>query len=171
MKKRRGLKRYYRNLHQYNALDIWCNELSDKKSGCYFSHLHFDRYGYGNVCWKEHKEHLDILFKHFSMFEQNIINMDRPFQLFAILVLEDSRYDALFLLTPNSHIPEEYPYRIPAGYEKEYPLRYPSLSNYLEKLANQGYITFSSEEKRTCIVYKENVGDSLYEKNDNERLI
>lgn len=170
MKKRRGLKRYYRKLHQCNELDNWCNIVSDKSKWYYFSHLHFDRNGYGNVCWKEHKEHLDILFKHFLMFEQYVKNINRSFQIFAILVLEDSRYDALFLHTPNTHTPEEYPYIIPAGYKKEYPLRYPSLRNYLEMLTKQGYTVFSSEEKQACIVFKENVGDSLYEDNANKRL-
>ena len=170
MKKRRGLKRYYRRLRQCNELDNWRDILSDKSRWSYFDHLHFDRNGYGNVCWKERKEHLDVLFRHFLMIEQFVEKMDRPFQIFAILVLEDSRYDALFLHTPNYHTPEEYPYIIPAGYKKEYPLRNPSLRNYLVMLAKQGYTVFSSEEKKACIVFKEHVGDSLYENHDNKRL-
>lgn len=37
-------------------------------------------------------------------------------------------------------------------------------------LTKQGYTVFSSEEKQACIVFKENVGDSLYEDNANKRL-
>ncbi|MBD3588139.1 hypothetical protein [Bacteroides sp. GM023] len=164
MKKRRGIKRYYKKLHQCNEWDYWCNILSDISEWCNYAHQHFDWIGYGDICWKERKEHLDILFKHFLMIEHHIKNVERPFQMFAILHLNDSGQDALYFHTPNPYT--EYPYIIPQmAYKIGCQLQYPPLSKYLEMLMGQGYTIFTSEERQSCIVFKENVGETLNRNN------
>lgn len=164
MKKRRGIKRYYKKLHQCNEWDYWCNILSDISEWCNYAHQHFDWIGYGDICWKERKEHLDMMFKHFLMIEHHIKNVERPFQIFAILHLNDSGQDALYFHTPNPYT--EYPYIIPQmAYKIECQLQYPPLSKYLEMLMRQGYTIFTSEERKSCIVFKENVGETLNRNN------
>lgn len=161
MKKRRGLKRYYKKLHQCNEWDYWCDILSDESGWCNYAHQHFDWASYGNICWKEHKEHLDILFKHFSIIEHRLKNVERPFQMFAILDLNDSGQDALYFHTPNPYT--EYPYIIPQmAYRIGCQLKHPPLTQYLGMLMEQGYTVLSSEEEKSCIVFKENVGETPY---------
>lgn len=159
MKKRRGLKRYYKKLRQCSKWDDWCDELSDLSNWCNYAHQHFDWRGYGDICWKERKEHLDILFKHFSMIEHRLKNVERPFQMFAILHLNDSGQDALFFHTPNPYT--EYPYTIPQmTYLPGCQFKYPPLRKYLETLIEQGYKIFSSGDEKSCVVFKDNVGES-----------
>src|SRR3712207_3118180 len=78
MKKRRGLKRYYRKLHRQDFTKRWNDILSDNETWFNLAHQHFDWWGYGDISWKEHKEHLDVLFKHFTMIETQLKSIKRP---------------------------------------------------------------------------------------------
>lgn len=124
--------------------------------------------GYGDVCWKERKEHLDILFKHFSMIEHRLKNLERPFQMFAILHSDDSGQDALFFHTPNPYTP--YPYVVSQmTYTIGCRFKYLPLRKYLEMRIEQGYIILSSEDETSCIVFKETVGETLCKNNKDNK--
>ena len=98
------------------------------------------------------------------MIEHHIKNVERPFQIFAVLHLNDRGQDALYFHTPNPYT--EYPYIIPQmAYKIGCQLQYPPLSKYLEMLMGQGYTIFTSEERKSCIVFKENVGETLNRNN------
>lgn len=160
MKKRRGLKRYYKKLHQCNKWDYWCNELSNLSNWCNYAHQHFDWKGYGDICWKERKEHLDILFKHFSMIGHRLKNVERTFQMFAILHLNDSGQDALYFHTPNPYT--KYPYIVSQmTYTIGCHFKCLPLKKYLEIQVIQGYTILSSKDKKSCIVFKQEVGESI----------
>lgn len=151
MKKRRGLKRYYKKLQQCNRWDYWCNKLSDESSWCNYAHQHFDWLGYGGICWTERKAHLDTLFKHFSMIERCLKNVDRQFQMFALLHLNDSGQDALYFHTPNPYT--EYPYKVSqTAFAEGCHLKHGPLKVYLEMLIEQGYTVLSSVDGKCFIV-------------------
>lgn len=54
MKKRRGLRRYYRKLRQLNEFASavsWLEDIHDPDSWFYYAHIHFDWSGYGDTRW------------------------------------------------------------------------------------------------------------------------
>lgn len=168
MKKRRGLKRYYKKLSQCNEWSYWCKHLSDSTAWCNFSHQHFDWKGYGDIRWKERKAHLDVLFKHFLIIADYLKNQRRHYQMFAILYLRDSGQDALFFHTPNPY--SDFPYKVIEKYtfgiisSRENPL-----INYLRELENQGFTILTFENQEDFIVYKKGVGESLVVENYNKQ--
>lgn len=171
MKKRRGLKRYYKKLSQCNEWDSWCKYLSEPTAWCNLSHQHFDWKGYGDVRWKERKVHLSVLFKHFSIIADYLSNQKRPYQMFAILHLRDSGQDALFFHTPNPY--SDFPYKA-----AKYSLgiicsRNSPLIVFLRELENQGFSILTSpkdwDNQESFIVFKDGVGESLIEENYNKQ--
>lgn len=168
MKKRRGLKRYYKKLRQCNEWDYWCDALLNESGWFNYAHQHFDWKSYGDICWRERKEHLDVLFKHFSVIASRVKNLKRPFQMFAIIDLNDSGQDALYFHTPNPYT--EYPFIMPQGGVRGCQIKYQPLKKYLERLVEEGYTVFTFE-RSSCFVFKEHVGDSLYKNNDDKQQI
>lgn len=172
MKKRRGLKRYYRNLHKQDVSSYWCEALSDNEAWFNFAHEHFDWPGYGNKSWKEHKEHLNVLFKHFSIIENWLKSIERPIQMFAVIHTDDSEQDALYLHTPNPHT--DYPINfLKNGCIIGVNSHNVPMSDYLHDLEKQGYTVLTSPEKTnndylgSYVVFKNGVGESLIRGNDN----
>ncbi len=70
MKKRRGLKRYYRNLSNLN-LD-WMDFSGSEDSWFDLYHIHVDNTGLGNKSWKSRKQHLDALFLMADVLEEKL---------------------------------------------------------------------------------------------------
>ena len=88
--------------------------------------------------------------------------------MFAILHLNDSGQDALYFHTPNPYT--EYPYIISQmAYMIGCQLKHPPLKKYLEMLMEQGYTVLSSEEEKSCIVFKKNVGETPYRNNNDNK--
>lgn len=172
MKKRRGIKRYYKKLLQCNEWDYWSEYLLDPSAWCNYAHQHFDWPGYGDICWKERKVHLEILFKHFSIIGDRLKNRERPFQMFAILHWRDSGQDALYFHTPNPY--SDFPYNaIKEGYTIGIVSKNDILVEYLRNLEKQGYTILTyvgeSDYQGSFLVFKKNVGESLIMENDNKQ--
>lgn len=171
MKKRRGLKRYYRKLNKLNVCDDWLDALSEDDTWFNLAHEHFDWSGYGNISWKEHREHLNVLFDNFSTIEQRMKGINRPIQLFAVIHVNDSEQDALYFHTPNPY--SDYPIDAlnegcTIGVEN---MNMP-VYGFLKELENRGYTVLTSPKDTNSwwmgsyIVYKEGVGESLIGKSD-----
>ena len=159
MKRKRGQRRYYRNLRTQNDLTkaTWLN-LEDPE--CWFDnwHLHFDWKGYGNNSFKRREPHLDKLFRHFNLLREEVKKLKIDFQLYIFLYDFDSYEDAVFLHTPNLN-------------GSEFPMKFPDLSVF-STLTNdklQRYIDscqgfeklYGREETPFCVLYKPGVGDSF----------
>lgn len=165
MKKRRGLRRYYKKLRQCNEWQSWCEYLSNSSEWCNFSHQHFDWKGYGDIRWKERKAHLSVLFTHFSIIADYMTNQTRPYQMFAVINLKDSGQDALFFHTPNPY--SDFPYKVNRYTSGITPGSNP-LIGYLIDLENQGY-TILTTGHESFIVYKKGIGESLTAENDSKQ--
>ena len=166
MKKRRGLNRYYRKLHKLNVSEDWIEALSDNESWFNLAHEHFDWLGYGNISWREHKEHLDAIFRNFSIMEKRLKEVKRPIQMFAVVHINDSYEDALYFHSPNPH--REYPVNcIKYGCTIGIECNNAPMADYLRNLEKQGYIVLTSPRKSdnywlgSFIVFKSGVGESL----------
>ncbi len=165
MKRKRGLKRYYRNLLIENdfkkkGVDLWFEE-----SDIWFDnwHTHFDWYGYGNDSFKRRKPHLDKLFRHFYLLADLCKKIKTNFQLYVILLDFDSRSDALYLHTPNPNNSQ-----FPLVFENIKPnstlnnkelIDYIENLNEFEKLYGLGY-----EDEGFCLLYKKEIGIDFKQK-------
>lgn len=163
MKKRRGLRRYYRKLRQLNEFASavsWLEDIHDPDSWFYYAHIHFDWSGYGDTRWKERAEHLDVMFRHYDMFAGECRQVDRAYQVYAVVHEFDSGSDALYVHTPNPY-GDNYPMRW--NYTETCTFKTKNLIEYLGKLKAQGYsVLYAPAGSRysDCIVFQESLGDN-----------
>lgn len=157
MKKHRGLRRYYKRLATENDLDKakWL-DIDDPKTWFDNWHLHFDWKGYGNDSFKRRKPHLDKLFRHFDLLKQRTGHLKKDFQLYAIILDNESSDDALFLHTQNPNA-DNFPWKPLHSLSSKNNLTNADLKKYIDNLS--GYkIQFGQADENYCIITKDNVG-------------
>ena len=155
MKRKRGLKRYYRNLILQNDLDK--GKIDFKSLNAWFdnSHWHFDWKGYGNNSFKRRKPHLDKLFRHFDLLVDKTKELKFDFQLYAVLLDFDSSSDALFLHTPNPNN-SQFPFKI-ENLSNTTTLTNKALDEYIKRL--DGYeLLYGQADEAFCLLYKMKIG-------------
>ncbi len=99
MKKKRGLRRYYRNLdNSFNP-----ENLSFKGENAWFDlfHFHIDNTGLGNRSWKSRVQHLDALFLIAEKIETKLGDFERPFQYWIEIYENDGWDDGVYIHTEN----------------------------------------------------------------------
>ena len=83
--KKRGLKRYYRNLFKKNFAEKIIAELKSGNAEYDYEHIHLD--GYPLTKWAEIKQHLDVLFSQLDTFRLNAETISSPFQVWGYICL------------------------------------------------------------------------------------
>jgi hypothetical protein len=155
MKRKRGLKRYYRNLKLQNDLDKRKIDFNSLNAWFDNSHWHFDWKGYGNNSFKRRKPHLDKLFRHFDLLVDKTKELKSAFQLYAVLLDFDSSNDALFLHTPNPNN-SQFPFKF-ENLSKTSTLTNKALNGYIKSV--HGYeILYGQADEAFCLLYKTNIG-------------
>lgn len=157
IKKRRGLKGYYKKLTTENDLDkaTWL-EFDNPKTWFDNWHMHFDRECFGNNSFKRRKPHLDKLFRHFDLLVNKTENLKVEFQLYTVLLDFKSQSDALFLHTPNPNN-SQFPFRV-SNLKKTTSLKNKQLNEYIENL--NGYEKlYGKAEEAFCLLYRKSVGN------------
>jgi hypothetical protein len=103
MKKQRGLRRYYKNLAIQNDFERMFFLGFQSEPNAWFDkwHWHFDWRGIGNNSFRRRKPHLDKLFRHFEILVEKSKHLKIEFQLFVLILDNDSSSDAVYLHTPN----------------------------------------------------------------------
>lgn len=163
MKKRRGLRKYYRKLARLNEFacgENWLTYVHDADDWFNYAHLHFDWEGYGNLHWKERQSHLDALFRHYEMLAEVCLHVERALQVFAIIHEFDSGSDALYVHSPNPTA-DNYPLRSNNIETCTFTSR--NLVEYLEALKMRGYsVLYAPPGSRysDCIVFRESLCDN-----------
>lgn len=155
MKKLRGLRKYYRKLETENDLEKanWL-DFEDPELWLDHWHLHFDWWGMGNTSFKKRKPHLDKLFRHFELLEEETQKLKIDFQLFAIIFDYDSWSDALYIHTPNPNN------NFPRQYEKvrlESTLSNPDLERYLNEYPDYEKL-YGTGNENFCVLFKKGLG-------------
>ncbi|MFL1895934.1 hypothetical protein ACJRPK_09545 [Aquimarina sp. 2-A2] len=155
MKKFRGQKKYYKRLEIENDLDKanWL-DFSDPEIWLDNWHLHFDWKGLGNNSFKKRKPHLDKLIRHFELLEEETKKLNKDFQLYAVLLDNDSYYDALFVNTsnPNNKFPWKYDNLIAKSN-----LTNSDLERYVNNL--EGFEKYYGiADENFCVLYKKGIG-------------
>jgi len=157
-KKKRGLRRYYKNLNL--KIDDWSglNFVSTDQSWFDFWHTHFDWNGFGNNSFRKRKPHLDKLFRHFHILAERAMLLDKNFQVWALVLDYASNSDALFLHTSNPNH-DNFPH-LYSGLSKTSTLTNTALKNYMDKL--KGYeIFYGNANEAYCVLFNKNIGHSL----------
>ena len=163
MKKRRGLRRYYKNLTIHNDLKRWgyFEYLKDPNAWFSYSHWHFDMRGFGNHSFKKRKPHLDKLFRHFEMLVEGAKCLSIEFQLFAVILDKHSASDSLFLHSPNPN-----GHKFPITWEnisEKCTLKNKNLIDYLNQ-HNEYEKLYGIADEPFCILFRKNVGIQTYRK-------
>ena len=155
MKKFRGQKKYFKRLKTDNDLDkaVWLN-FDEPNIWLDNWHLHFDWKGLGNKSFKKRKPHLDKLIRHFEILEKETKKLQKDFQLYAVLLDNDSYYDALFVNTenPNNKFPWKYDNLITKSN-----LTNTNLEKYLNTLEGFEKL-YGVADENFCVIYKKEIG-------------
>lgn len=145
IKKHRGLKRYYKNLELQN-------DFKNINTSFDNFHIHFDWNGYGNNSFKKRKPHLDKLFRHFNLFEENNIQLKNDFHLCAVLLDYNSASDALFVHSSDNPNISEFTFKI-SDLKKTTTLTNNLLIEYINSLTGYEKL-YGKANESFCLLYK-----------------
>jgi len=155
MKKFRGKRRYFKDLKIHR--DSF--ELSFEKDSWFdFWHTHYDWDGLGNNKWKMRRPHLDVLFNHFSLYQEKLQAFEKPFQLFILVNDIDSSQDAIYIHSENPN-QANFPFALEENLVCT--LKNKQLINYLNSKEKFIKIFGENENEGYCILYKKRVGKEI----------
>lgn len=166
MKKHRGLKRYYKRLSEINDFESGITWPDFKKPDLWFDywHVHYDDYGYGNTSFKRRKPHLDMLFRHYTIAANIMLQTHSDFQLWIFVNEFTSQDDALYFHTPNPN-DSEFPHTY-SNLSLECNFKNQELIMYLEELTGfktlyGEYFTEDKPAERFCALCRDDIGLSI----------
>lgn len=97
--KKRGLKRYYRNLFKKNFAEKIIAELKSGNAEYDYEHIHLD--GYPLTKWAEIKQHLDVLLAsliHSGLMQKQSVHHFKYGDIYAFNETTDVRLQCMFIL-------------------------------------------------------------------------
>lgn len=135
--KKRGLKRYYRNLNKRNYIEHIITGLRNGVVEYDYEHIHLDRYSLTK--WSEIRLHLDVLFKLLDVFKSNSETIRMPFQVWGYVCFQRDLgcQIGLYIHTPNSDF-DDFPMII-TNISETPTIRREELLGYLESRMTNGY--------------------------------
>lgn len=161
--KKRGLKRYYRNLSKLDFADRIVAEMRNGTVEYDYEHIHLD--GYTLTKWAEIRSHLDVLFNQLDIFRLNSKAISLPFQVWGDVCFQHDYgcQIALYIHTPNNDF-DDFPMVFTNASESP-TFRRKELSDYLDaKIANGYEVRYSNNcdgESEIFIAIK-NVGMPIF---------
>lgn len=137
MMKKRGLKRYYRNLSKLDFADRIVAEMRSGMVEYDYEHIHLD--GYPLTKWTEIRSHLDVLFNQLEIFRLNSKAISLPFQVWGYVCFQRDYgcQIALYIHTPNNDF-DDFPMVFTNASESP-TFRRKELSDYLDAKIASGY--------------------------------
>lgn len=135
--KKRGLKRYFRNLYKLNFAEKIIAGLKSGITEYDYEHIHLD--GYPLTKWTEIKQHLDVLFAQLNVFKLNSEKICFPFQVWGYICIQRNYgcQIVLYVHTPNNDF-DDFPMTF--SNESESPTTdRKELLGYLEQKSANGY--------------------------------
>ncbi len=141
--KKRGLKRYYRNLSRLDYADRTVEEMRNGTSGYDYEHIHLN--GYTLTKWAEIRSHLDILFDQLDIFRLNSNAICLPFQVWGYVCFQRDYgcQITLYLHTPNNDF-DDFP-MVFTGTLESPTVNRKELSDYFNaKIANGYTVRYSN---------------------------
>jgi len=164
--KKRGLKRYYRNLSKMNFAG---KIIAGLKSGVVeydYEHIHLD--GYPLTKWSEIKSHLDVLFNLLAVFKLNAKTIRMSFQVWGYICFQRNLgcQIALYIHTPNNEF-NDFPMTF-SNVSESPTINRKELLDYLDPKPADGYeIRYSKncDGEPEIFITMKNVGLPIYTKN------
>lgn len=141
--KKRGLKRYYRNLSKINIAEKIVTEMGAGKVEYDYEHIHLD--GYIFTKWAAIRQHLDVLFNQLDIFNLNSATIHVPFQVWGYICFQRGYgcQIALYIHTPNNDF-DDFP-MVFANVSESPTVKWKELSDYLDaKIANGYEVRYSN---------------------------
>lgn len=135
--KKRGLKRYFRNLYKLNFAEKIIAGLRSGNTEYDYEHIHLD--GYPLIKWTEIKQHLDVLFAQLNVFKLNSEKICFPFQVWGYICFQRNFgcQIVLYVHTPNNDF-DDFPMTFTNV--SEFPtMNLKELLDYLESRMKNGY--------------------------------
>ena len=163
--KKRGLKRYYRNLFKKNFAEKIIAELKSGNAEYDYEHIHLD--GYPLTKWAEIKQHLDVLFSQLDTFRLNVETISSPFQVLGYICLQ-SKYGcqiAMYVHTPNNDF-DDFP-RTFTDVSETPTLNRKEWIDYLKAKGTSGYeirYTQNCDNEPEIIIALKNTGTPIFKK-------
>ncbi|WP_266204153.1 hypothetical protein [Pontibacter kalidii] len=159
--KRRGLRRYFRNLKN-QTLPEFIDFSGSEQSWFDFFHLHIDNIGLGNRSWKARKQHLDALFDLAGMVETKLQHYPKDYQYWIEIDEKDSVEDAIYIHTQNPN-GSTFPFRL--NFDNEAEVRNPVLLEYLKikeyQIEKKKLIDADGKIGITYFLYKGGIGTQI----------
>lgn len=165
--KKRGLKRYYRNLFKKNFAEKIIAELKSGNAEYDYEHIHLD--GYPLTKWAEIKQHLDVLFSQLDTFRLNAETISSPFQVWGYICLQRNYgcQIAMYVHTPNNDF-DDFP-RTFTDVSETPTLNRKEWIDYLKAKGTSGYeirYTQNCDNEPEIIIALKNTGTPIfYDKN------
>lgn len=162
MKKKRGLKRYFKSLQfQQTQIPVVC--INDG----YFSYdkIWLDHYGFNGI--NKRKPHLDCLFRNFDILADQISRLSIQFQIWIWINEETGKEDCIILHSPNpfTSFPHKYQNLSPANnFNNSDLLTYINRKTDFKKLFGTSFHENDNGKqvkKSFCILYKDIFGESV----------
>ena len=162
MKKKRGLRRYFRSLEfrQTQIPQLWI------KDG-YFSYdkIWIDNYGFDGI--NKRRPHLDCLFRDFDRLADQINSLKLPFQIWIWINERDGKDTCIILHSTNPFTTFPHKYK---NLSQTSNFSNSELSNYINQKSGFkklfGTSFYENDNGRQikenfCILYKDNIGESV----------
>jgi hypothetical protein len=161
--KKRGLKRYYRNLSKINIAEKIVTEMGAGKVEYDYEHIHLD--GYTFTKWAAIRQHLDVLFNQLDIFSLNSATIHVPFQVWGYVCFQRDYgcQIALYIHTSNNDF-DDFPMAF-ANFSESSTVKRKALSDYLDaKIANGYEVRYSNncDGEPEVLIAARNVGLPIF---------
>lgn len=159
--KRRGLRRYFRNLKNQKLPEFL--DFSDSEQPWFdFYHLHIDDTGLGNRSWKARKQHLNALSDLAGKVEAALQQYPKDYQYWIEIDQNDSVEDAVYI---HSHNPNGSTFPIRLDFDNEVEARDLALPEFLKgkdcQIERKVMVNADGRAGITYFLYKGGVGTNL----------
>lgn len=160
--KKRGLRRYYRNLALHNpVLNLLHNRIY-QKFGYDYEHIHLNDYDL--TCWKEIKQHLDALFRQMEIVQDHKNELPINFQLWGYVCFQ-KKFGCqviLYIHSPNSDA-NDYPADF-SNFIRVPTVANPVILNYFQSKEEDGFSIYWSknfDKEPEILITHPDIGDPI----------
>ena len=160
--KKRGLRRYYRNLAQCKPVLDLLRGRTSQQFGYDYEHFHFD--GYPLTRWRAIKAHLDALFRQFEIAKEHITEFPAIFQMWGCVCFqrEFGCQVMLYIHTPNSDA-DDYPADF-SNFSHKQNIKSCEITSYLQNKGKEGFTlrySLNCDNEPEILISYPGIGESV----------
>jgi hypothetical protein len=162
MKKKRGLRRYFKNLNkkEMNIPELWI-----KDGFVSYDKLWVDYLGYNGI--RKREPHIECLIRNFDRIKDQVSILNSSFQIWICLNETNGYEDCIIVNTPNSINPFPHKFvnysHVNLFKNKEL-VNFINLINEFDKIYGTYFVDDDERgelEEKFCVLYKNGIGESI----------